>query len=89
LERAHSEDAAALARHFASAGQPGRAARCALQAGLAAKQVYAHVEALQQAGDVDNALVHAREAVVLAEASGRVVDRAVAQRVLARLSSVC
>lgn len=45
LEQARSPDAATLARHFAGAGLPGRAARYALQAGLSAKQVYAHAEA--------------------------------------------
>lgn len=45
LELARSSDAAALARHFAGAALPGRAARYALQAGLAAKQVFAHAEA--------------------------------------------
>lgn len=57
-----------------------------------AEQAWLHAglaEALRQAGDVDAALAHARQAVALAEASGRVVDRAVVQGVLAWLSSVC
>lgn len=45
LERAQPAASAALARHFAGAGQPGKAARYALQAGLAARSVFAHVEA--------------------------------------------
>ena len=45
FERLHSEDATALARHFERAGLPGQAARYAVQAGLAAKKVYAPVEA--------------------------------------------
>ena len=45
VERLHSEDATALARHFERAELPGKAARYALQAGLAAKKVYAPVEA--------------------------------------------
>ena len=40
-------DAAILARHLELADQPGRAARYALQAGLTARNVYAHVEARQ------------------------------------------
>lgn len=45
LLRLRPEDAGALAHHFAEAGLPGPAARYALQAGLAAKRVFAHVEA--------------------------------------------
>lgn len=45
LERTRPEEAAALARHFAGAGQPGYAARYAMQAGLAARRIFAHVEA--------------------------------------------
>ncbi len=45
LEQMRSHDAATLARHFARAGLPGRAVRYTLQAGLAAKQVFAHAEA--------------------------------------------
>jgi tetratricopeptide (TPR) repeat protein len=45
LEQLQPGDAAALARHFELAGEPGRAARYALQAGLAAKAVYGHTEA--------------------------------------------
>lgn len=45
LTRIDPEDAAPLARHLAAAGRPGLAAHYALQAGLAAKRVYAHVEA--------------------------------------------
>jgi DNA-binding SARP family transcriptional activator len=45
LEQLQPGDAAALARHFELAGEPGRAARHALQAGLAAKAVYGHAEA--------------------------------------------
>jgi predicted ATPase len=45
LEKLQPKDAAALARHFERAKEPGRAARYALQAGQAAKAVYAHVEA--------------------------------------------
>lgn len=45
LEKLHPADAATLARHFELADQPGRAARYALEAGLAARNVYAHVEA--------------------------------------------
>ena len=47
LERLRPTDAATLARHLELADQPGRAARYALQAGLAARNVYAHVEARQ------------------------------------------
>jgi DNA-binding SARP family transcriptional activator len=45
LQRTRPDDAAALARHFAAAGLPGQAARNAVQAGLNAKQVFAHAEA--------------------------------------------
>lgn len=45
LQRVQPDAADALARHLAAAGLPGQAARYALQAGLAAKQVYAHAEA--------------------------------------------
>ncbi len=47
LEKLRPTDAATLARHLELADQPGRAARYALQAGLAARKVYAHVEARQ------------------------------------------
>jgi predicted ATPase len=47
LEKLRPTDAATLARHLELADQPGRAARYALQAGLAARAVYAHVEAHQ------------------------------------------
>jgi tetratricopeptide (TPR) repeat protein len=47
LERLRPTDAAILARHFELADQPGRAARYALEAGLAVRNVYAHVEARQ------------------------------------------
>jgi DNA-binding SARP family transcriptional activator len=40
-----SDDVAALARHFEQAGEPGRAAGYALQAGERARDVYAHMEA--------------------------------------------
>jgi len=45
LERMRSDDVAALARHFARAGQPEQAARYALLAGQVAKAVYGHAEA--------------------------------------------
>jgi DNA-binding SARP family transcriptional activator len=45
LQRVQPDAAAALARHCAAAGLPGQAARYAVQAGLAAKQVFAHAEA--------------------------------------------
>jgi len=45
LEKQRSGDVVALARHFELAGDLGRAARYALQAGLAAKAVYGHAEA--------------------------------------------
>jgi len=45
LENLRPGDAAALTRHFELAEEPGRAARYALQAGLAAKAVYGHREA--------------------------------------------
>jgi tetratricopeptide (TPR) repeat protein len=45
LEKLRPTDAATLARHLDLADQPGRAARYALQAGLAARKVYAHMEA--------------------------------------------
>jgi tetratricopeptide (TPR) repeat protein len=45
VERLQPNDAVALAWHFERAGEPGRAARYALQAGLAAKAVFAHAEA--------------------------------------------
>jgi DNA-binding SARP family transcriptional activator len=45
LEKSRPGDAAALTRHFELAAEPGRAARHALQAGLAAKAVYGHAEA--------------------------------------------
>ncbi len=45
LERLDPANAGALARHFERAGQPGRAAPYALQAGRTAKQVFAHIEA--------------------------------------------
>jgi DNA-binding SARP family transcriptional activator len=54
LERLRPADAATLARHLELADQPGRAARYALQAGLAARNVYGHVEARQWS---DRALV--------------------------------
>ena len=44
LEKLQPDNAAALARHFERAEEPGRAARYALQAGQAAKKVFAHVE---------------------------------------------
>ena len=44
LEVLQPEDVAGLARHFERAGEPGRAARYALQAGQAARRVFAHVE---------------------------------------------
>lgn len=46
LERLEPAEAGALARHFERAGQPGRAAPYAVQAGRIAKDVFAHVEAL-------------------------------------------
>lgn len=58
LERLHPEAAAALARHFEHAGLLRQAARHALQAGLAAKQVYAPVEAL---ANLDHALALLRQ----------------------------
>lgn len=45
LEKLPVADAAALARHLERGDEPGRAARYALQAGRAAKKVFAHVEA--------------------------------------------
>ncbi|MEJ2735967.1 MAG: AAA family ATPase [Anaerolineae bacterium] len=45
LEGLQPENAAALARHLAQAEEPGRAAVYALQAGRAAKTLFAHVEA--------------------------------------------
>jgi DNA-binding SARP family transcriptional activator len=45
LEHMRSDDVAALARHFAQAGQPEQAAQYALQAGQSAKAVYGHAEA--------------------------------------------
>lgn len=45
LESQQPDDAVALAWHFERAEEPGRAARHALQAGLGAKAVFAHVEA--------------------------------------------
>jgi tetratricopeptide (TPR) repeat protein len=48
LERLDPSDAAALARHFELGGQPGHAARFAMQAGRAAKEVFAHDEARAQ-----------------------------------------
>jgi DNA-binding SARP family transcriptional activator len=53
LEEMQPGNAAALARHFAQAEEPGRAAIYALQAGRAAKVVFAHVEAR---GHFDQAL---------------------------------
>jgi tetratricopeptide (TPR) repeat protein len=44
LERSQPDDVAALALHFERAGEPGRAARYARQAGQAARRVFAHVE---------------------------------------------
>ncbi|HSJ53326.1 MAG TPA: tetratricopeptide repeat protein, partial [Anaerolineae bacterium] len=45
LEKLRPDEIAALARHFELASEPGRAARYALRAGLAAKAVYGHFEA--------------------------------------------
>jgi predicted ATPase/DNA-binding SARP family transcriptional activator len=45
LEKLRPGHAASLTRHFELAEEPGRAARYALQAGLAAKAVYGHREA--------------------------------------------
>ncbi len=45
LEHLDPANAGALARHFERAGQPGRAAPYALQAGRTAKEVFAHIEA--------------------------------------------
>ncbi len=45
LERLRPNDAAVLAQHFERAAKPGKAARYALQAGLAARAVFAHDEA--------------------------------------------
>ena len=45
LEKLQPDDAAALAWHFEGAGELGRAARYALQAGQAAKAVFGHAEA--------------------------------------------
>jgi tetratricopeptide (TPR) repeat protein len=45
LEKLRPGDVAALTRHFELAEESGRAARYALQAGLAAKAVYGHSEA--------------------------------------------
>lgn len=44
LEKLHPDAAVILAGHYENAGEPEQAARYALQAGLAAKAVYAHVE---------------------------------------------
>ena len=44
LKALNPADTAALARHFERAEQPGQAARYALQAGLAARRVHAHME---------------------------------------------
>jgi DNA-binding SARP family transcriptional activator len=46
MERLEPRNTAALARHFERAGEPGRAAPYALEAGRVAKEVFAHVEAL-------------------------------------------
>jgi predicted ATPase len=46
LERLEPSDAPALARHFERAGEAGRAAPYALQAGRVAKEVFAQLEAL-------------------------------------------
>jgi tetratricopeptide (TPR) repeat protein len=53
LEQLRPVNAAALARHFAQAEEPGRAAIYALQAGRVAKNIFAHVEAR---GHFDQAL---------------------------------
>ena len=45
VEKLQPDDVVALAWHFERAEEPGRAARYALQAGLAAKPVFAHAEA--------------------------------------------
>ena len=45
-QRLRPEDAAALTWHFQKAEEPGLAARYALQAGMAARAVFAHAEAL-------------------------------------------
>jgi DNA-binding SARP family transcriptional activator len=45
LERLEPNNAAALARHFELAEEPGRAARYVLRAGRAAREVFAHSEA--------------------------------------------
>ena len=45
LEKLQPDDAVALAWHFERAEEPGRAARYDLQAGMAAKVVFAHAEA--------------------------------------------
>jgi DNA-binding SARP family transcriptional activator len=47
LVKLHPTDAAILAHHLDLADQPGSAARYALQAGLAARNIYAHMEALR------------------------------------------
>ena len=46
LEALSPQNYPKLARHYQRAGLPGRAAACALQAGLDAKRVFAHQEAL-------------------------------------------
>lgn len=69
LERVQPGDAAALARHCAAGGLPGKAAGYALQAGLAAKQVFAHAEAR---GHFDQALaLLAQEAAGLDDPAAR------------------
>jgi tetratricopeptide (TPR) repeat protein len=65
LEENQPENAAALARHWAEAEEPGRAATYALRAGRAAKALFAHVEAR---GHFDQALaLLAEEATQLRE----------------------
>ncbi len=44
LEKLHPDDAVVLTRHYENAGVPEKAACYALQAGLAAKTIFAHVE---------------------------------------------
>jgi DNA-binding SARP family transcriptional activator len=80
LEELQPGNAAALARHFAKAEQPGRAARHALKAGQAAKAVFAHVEARRH---FDQALVllH-REATELHDPDALAANQALQVQVL-------
>lgn len=73
-------DAATLARHLELGEQPGQAAHYALQAGLAARHVYAHVEARQWS---DRAL-----ALLEREASCLADPQAITANLLARVEAL-